>query len=146
MSDNPDTADFGFQRVPRAAKRGMVRAVFDSVAPRYDLMNDLMSLGIHHFWKQVLVTEYRTGAAIGWHKDRSVFGTVVGISLVSACVFRLRRKSGASWERASLRLDQRSAYLLAGPVRTHWEHSIPAVGELRYSLTFRNLKDERCKR
>jgi demethylmenaquinone methyltransferase/2-methoxy-6-polyprenyl-1,4-benzoquinol methylase len=59
MSDNPaapDTADFGFRRVPRAAKRGMVRAVFDSVAPRYDLMNDLMSLGIHRAWKRVLVT------------------------------------------------------------------------------------------
>ena len=59
MSDNPtssETADFGFRRVPRAAKSGMVRAVFDSVAPRYDLMNDLMSLGIHRAWKQVLVT------------------------------------------------------------------------------------------
>ena len=58
MSDNPaatETADFGFRRVPRAAKRGMVRAVFDSVAPRYDLMNDLMSLGIHRAWKRVLV-------------------------------------------------------------------------------------------
>src|SRR5579859_6544809 len=59
MSDNPastDTTDFGYQRVPRAAKRGMVRAVFDSVAPRYDLMNDLMSLGIHRAWKRVFVT------------------------------------------------------------------------------------------
>ena len=59
MSDNPasdDTTDFGFSRVPRAAKRGMVRAVFDSVAPRYDLMNDLMSLGIHRAWKRVLLT------------------------------------------------------------------------------------------
>jgi len=59
MSDNPapaDTADFGFRTVPRAAKRGMVRAVFDSVAPRYDLMNDLMSLGVHRAWKRVLVT------------------------------------------------------------------------------------------
>ena len=59
MSDNPgstETTDFGFRRVPRAAKGGMVRAVFDSVAPRYDLMNDLMSLGVHRAWKDVLVT------------------------------------------------------------------------------------------
>jgi len=59
MSDNPasaDTTDFGYQRVPRAAKRGMVRAVFDSVAPRYDLMNDLMSLGVHRVWKDIFVT------------------------------------------------------------------------------------------
>ena len=64
MSDNPapsDTADFGFRRVPRAAKRGMVRSVFDSVAPRYDLMNDLMSLGIHRAWKSVLVTALDPG-------------------------------------------------------------------------------------
>jgi alkylated DNA repair dioxygenase AlkB len=90
--------------------------------------------------QQVLITEYRPGAAIGWHKDRSVFGEVVGISLLSACAFRLRRKSGASWERASIRLERHSAYLLKGSARTDWEHSIPAVEELRYSLTFRNLK------
>ena len=90
--------------------------------------------------QQVLVTEYRPDAAIGWHKDRSVFGEVVGISLLSACLFRLRRKAGAGWERASLRLEPRSAYLLSGCARAQWEHSIPAVAELRYSLTFRNLK------
>jgi demethylmenaquinone methyltransferase / 2-methoxy-6-polyprenyl-1,4-benzoquinol methylase len=56
MSDNPETTDFGFHQVPRADKRGMVRAVFDSVAPRYDLMNDLMSLGVHRVWKRMLVT------------------------------------------------------------------------------------------
>jgi demethylmenaquinone methyltransferase/2-methoxy-6-polyprenyl-1,4-benzoquinol methylase len=61
MSDNPpipdQTADFGFRAVPRAAKTGMVRAVFDSVAPRYDVMNDLMSLGIHRAWKRAFVTQ-----------------------------------------------------------------------------------------
>jgi demethylmenaquinone methyltransferase / 2-methoxy-6-polyprenyl-1,4-benzoquinol methylase len=59
MSDNPigkQTTDFGFRRVPRTEKSGMVRAVFDSVAPRYDLMNDLMSLGIHRVWKRIFVT------------------------------------------------------------------------------------------
>jgi demethylmenaquinone methyltransferase/2-methoxy-6-polyprenyl-1,4-benzoquinol methylase len=59
MSDNLSdigSTDFGFQRVPRSEKRGMVRAVFDSVAPRYDLMNDLMSLGIHRVWKRIFVT------------------------------------------------------------------------------------------
>jgi demethylmenaquinone methyltransferase / 2-methoxy-6-polyprenyl-1,4-benzoquinol methylase len=59
MSDNPasdPTEDFGFRRVPRQAKAGMVRAVFDSVAPRYDLMNDLMSLGIHRAWKRIFIT------------------------------------------------------------------------------------------
>ena len=62
MTDNPPPdapfaeTDFGFRRVPRAAKKPLVRAVFDSVAPRYDLMNDLMSLGIHRVWKRVFAT------------------------------------------------------------------------------------------
>ena len=56
MSDNPqDLVDFGFREVPAAAKRPMVRAVFDSVAPNYDLMNDLMSLGVHRAWKRRFV-------------------------------------------------------------------------------------------
>src|SRR5688572_25425095 len=44
--------------------------------------------------QQVLVTEYQAGAGIGWHKDKAVFGDVIGISLLSACNFRLRRKDG----------------------------------------------------
>jgi len=56
MSDNPGQVDFGYRQVGRGEKAGMVRAVFDSVAPRYDLMNDLMSLGVHRAWKHVLVT------------------------------------------------------------------------------------------
>jgi alkylated DNA repair dioxygenase AlkB len=91
--------------------------------------------------QQVLLTEYRLDAPIGWHKDRSIFGDVIGISLLSACTFRFRRKAGAGWERSSIVLAPRSAYLLHGPVRTVWEHSIPAVTELRYSITFRNFRD-----
>jgi alkylated DNA repair dioxygenase AlkB len=89
--------------------------------------------------QQVLVTEYRPGAAIGWHKDRSIFGIVIGLSLLAPCRFRLRRKSGARWERAQLSVEPRSIYLLRGPARTEWEHSIPAVSALRYSITFRTV-------
>src|SRR5580693_334079 len=56
MSDNPEQVDFGYRQVGRGEKAGMVRAVFDSVAPSYDLMNDLMSLGLHRAWKHVFVT------------------------------------------------------------------------------------------
>jgi len=56
MSDNSGLVDFGSRQVGRGEKAGMVRAVFDSVAPRYDLMNDLMSLGVHRAWKHVFVT------------------------------------------------------------------------------------------
>lgn len=92
--------------------------------------------------QQVLVTEYEAGAGIGWHKDKAVFGDVIGISLLSACNFRLRRKVGDKWERKSIIAQPRSAYLLRGPSRSEWEHSIPSVDTLRYSLTFRNLRGE----
>ena len=91
---------------------------------------------------QVLVTEYAPGAAIGWHKDRSVFDQVVGISLLAPCNFRFRRRLDTGWERRSLTVEPRSAYLLSGPARTVWEHSIPPQADLRYSLTFRRLKPE----
>jgi alkylated DNA repair dioxygenase AlkB len=90
--------------------------------------------------QQVLLTEYRPGATIGWHKDRSVFGDVVGISLLSACTFRLRKKASSAWQRASVELAPRSAYLLRGEVRREWEHSIPGVANLRYSITFRSFR------
>jgi alkylated DNA repair dioxygenase AlkB len=90
--------------------------------------------------QQVLVTEYDAGASVGSHRDKAVFGDVIGISLLSACRFRLRRKGGSTWERVSLTAEPRSAYLLRGPARTEWEHSIPAVDALRYSVTFRNFR------
>jgi alkylated DNA repair dioxygenase AlkB len=92
--------------------------------------------------QHVLVTEYSEGAAIGWHRDKDVFGDIVGISLLSPCTFRLRRKRGTKWERASIIAEPRSAYLLRGASRTEWEHSIPGVEALRYSITFRNLRAE----
>ena len=54
MSGNPET-DFGYRQVPVAEKKGLVREVFQSVAPRYDLMNDLMSLGVHRAWKREFI-------------------------------------------------------------------------------------------
>jgi demethylmenaquinone methyltransferase/2-methoxy-6-polyprenyl-1,4-benzoquinol methylase len=56
MNDGFDDADFGFQRVPRADKARRVRGVFDSVASRYDLMNDVMSAGLHRLWKAMTVS------------------------------------------------------------------------------------------
>jgi alkylated DNA repair dioxygenase AlkB len=87
--------------------------------------------------QQALVTEYAPGAAIGWHRDRPHYGDVIGVSLLTPCTFRMRRKRGAGWERAALRLDRRSIYLMRGTSRDEWEHSIPALEELRYSVTFR---------
>ncbi len=96
----------------------------------------------HSDLQHVLLTEYAPGAAIGWHKDKAAFEEVVGISLLSPCTFRLRRKSGSAWERTSFIAEARSVYLLQGHARTQWEHSIPAVDALRYSITFRNVRSD----
>ncbi len=90
--------------------------------------------------EHALVTEYRPGAAIGWHRDRPVFGQVIGISLASSCRFRFRRKLGEKWERRATLLEPRSAYILRGPARHEWEHSIPPAEALRYSVTFRTIR------
>ena len=59
MSDTSSTTHFGFETVDSAAKQGRVRGVFDSVASRYDLMNDLMSAGLHRLWKDRMVNTLR---------------------------------------------------------------------------------------
>jgi alkylated DNA repair dioxygenase AlkB len=90
--------------------------------------------------QQALVTEYTPGAAIGWHRDRPAYRDVIGVSFGSSCRFRFRRKRGSSWERASLIVEPRSVYLLRGPARTEWQHSIPPAERLRYSITFRSMR------
>lgn len=89
-----------------------------------------------------LVTEYRPGTSIGWHRDRPHYDDVIGISMSSPCSFRMRRRCDTGWERASQRLDSRSIYLMRGPSRWQWEHSIPAVEGLRYSITFRSMREK----
>ena len=89
--------------------------------------------------QQALITEYAPGAPIGWHRDKNVFGRIVGVSLLSACTFRLRRRAIDKWERISVIAEPGSAYVLSGPARSEWEHSIPPVDQLRYSITFREI-------
>ena len=92
-------------------------------------------------FQHVMVTEYSPGAGIGWHRDKGVFGEVVGISLHAPCVLRLRRAAGPKkWDRVNVVAEARSAYFLSGQARSVWEHSIPQVEALRYSITFRNLR------
>ena len=91
--------------------------------------------------QHALVTEYAPGAPIGWHRDRPEFEDVIGISLGAPCLFRFRRKKGTLWERASIELQPRSIYLLRGAARTDWQHSIRPVDKLRYSVTFRSLRE-----
>ena len=89
---------------------------------------------------EALITEYSPGATIGWHKDAAPFDIVIGISLASECRFRFRRGKVRAWETAEILMPPRSAYVLDGPARREWEHSIPAVKQQRYSVTFRTLR------
>ena len=89
---------------------------------------------------QVLINEYREGAGIGWHRDKPHFDAVAGVSLLAPCSFRLRRKNGTKWDRKTIALEPRSAYLMAGSARDEWEHSIPPLSAHRYSVTLRTLR------
>jgi len=91
-------------------------------------------------FEHALLIRYGAGAGLGWHRDRPVFGDVIGISLLSPAPLRFRRKTGAKWQRFTLPAEPRSIYLLRGPARSEWEHSLTPVETLRYSITFRTLK------
>ena len=93
--------------------------------------------------EHALLIRYGEGAGLGWHRDRPVFGDVVGISLLAPAPLRFRRRQSEKWERFTLTVEPRSAYLLRGEARSEWEHSIPPVETLRYSVTFRTLKASR---
>jgi alkylated DNA repair dioxygenase AlkB len=69
-----------------------------------------------------------------------MFGDVVGVSLLSPTRFRFRRPAGKSWQRAALVVEPRSIYLMRGPARDEWQHSIPPVDTLRYSITMRTFR------
>jgi len=93
-------------------------------------------------FEEALVTEYRPGATIGWHRDAPAFGSaVIGVSLGSACRMRFRRKKGDGWETWGQTLEPRSAYVLSGATRTSWQHSIPPTPDLRYSVTYRTIRE-----
>lgn len=90
--------------------------------------------------EQVLLIEYGVGAGIGWHKDRPVFEHVIGLSLGAPASMRFRRRQGAKFERRAADLAPRSIYQLCGEARDEWEHSIAAMHEPRWSITFRSLR------
>ncbi len=101
---------------------------------------------------EALVTEYAVGAPIGWHRDAPMFGDIIGLSLGASCRMKCRPyvspKDQAGAGRPArkttheLELRPRSAYLMRGVVRRDFEHSIPPVEVLRYSITFRTLRPE----
>lgn len=94
---------------------------------------------------EALVTEYPPGAGIGWHRDNENFEHIIGISLSGWCRLRLRptysrlHRSRSTTDVTSLDIEPRSAYLMQKDSRWLFQHSVPAVAGLRYSITFRTL-------
>jgi alkylated DNA repair dioxygenase AlkB len=97
-----------------------------------------------------LINEYSPGAPIGWHRDAPQYDVVAGVSLLSSCRMKFRpyvRPAAPARTPGSRRtatheivLEQRSAYLMTGEARNRYEHHIPAVDALRYSITFRSVR------
>ena len=112
----------------------------DELAWLADRAGSLAGLDPHDF-AQILISRYPPGSTIGWHRDAPMFGAkVVGISLASACRMRFQRGKGPARQVAEVILAPRSGYVLAGAARYAWQHSIPPIKALRYSITFRTLK------
>ena len=136
---NRRTASFGWHYAFDGSGLKRTESMPDWLIPMRDRAAPLIGAepeAIEH----ALLIEYAPGAGIGWHRDRPVFGDVVGISLLAPARLRFRRRSGSKWERFNLIAEPRSAYALQGEARHQWEHSIPAMEVLRYSITFRTLK------
>ena len=89
---------------------------------------------------EILVQRYPAGSTMGWHRDAPAFGTVIGVSLAGSARLRFQRGKGEARRVWEVLLEPRSGYVLSGPARTSWQHSIPPTKELRFSLTFRTLR------
>jgi alkylated DNA repair dioxygenase AlkB len=91
-----------------------------------------------------LVTEYSPGAPIGWHRDKSTYGVVFGLSLKGRGTMRFRPLDARVEPRQTvvLELEPRSLYVMQGPIRWLWQHSMLPARELRYSITFRTRAND----
>lgn len=91
-----------------------------------------------------LVSEYRPGTPIGWHRDKPVYGIVVGLSLAGSGRMRFRPLDKESSRNAMvmLELEPRSVYVMRGSIRWEWQHSMLPTKALRYSITFRTRAEE----
>jgi alkylated DNA repair dioxygenase AlkB len=88
-----------------------------------------------------LISEYSPGTPLGWHRDVPEFELIAGLSLKGAGRLRFRRFPPRFRERAvAVELAPRSVYVLRDEARWNWQHSVPPVSELRYSITLRTLR------
>jgi len=134
---NRETVSFGWRYDFNQAQITPAPPIPDFLLPLRERAARLAGIGSGEF-EQALVIRYGVGAGIGWHRDRPVFDKVFGLSLLSPCMLRFRRRRGTDFERFALGAPPRSAYLLTGEIRHAWEHSIAPMEVMRYSITFRS--------
>jgi alkylated DNA repair dioxygenase AlkB len=138
---NRRIVSFGFQYDYGGRRLRQAPAIPEFLHPLKEAAARFSGLPAERF-AHALVTEYMPGAGIGWHRDKPTFRNVVALSFGSSCRLRFRRASNGKWQRVSQLISGRSAYLLSGPARAQWEHSIPEVDGLRYSVTFRDFEPD----
>ncbi|MBA3511860.1 alpha-ketoglutarate-dependent dioxygenase AlkB [Sphingomonas sp.] len=142
---NRKTQSFGWRYDFEDSSFTPAEPVPDWLSPLRNRAASFAGLGPDEF-VHVLLARYDPGAGIGWHRDRPVFDKVVGVSLGSPATLRFRRRTASGFQRSSLPVEPRSAYLLTGEVRHEWEHSIAPGEQLRFSITFRSLSDSGRKK
>jgi alkylated DNA repair dioxygenase AlkB len=139
------TASFGWQYQFGTNQIATAPDIPSFLVPVRDRVGSLFSIDPGAL-AQVSIIEYSVGSPIGWHRDVPYFGVVAGISLGAACRMRFRRRQGSRSKKfdrkdvLSIDLAPRSVYLMSGASRDLWQHSIPPVKDLRYSIMMRTVR------
>jgi alkylated DNA repair dioxygenase AlkB len=132
--------DYSFDK--RTLSKGKeIPKIFDSLI---DKVANYLNIPSEDF-AELLVTQYPVGSVINWHRDAPPFDIIAGISILSDCLFRLRPHDKAKQSRSSVisfPVKRRSLYVMQGPARSEWQHSISPVKDIRYSITLRTLKKQ----
>ena len=129
----------GYDYDRRAATEG-AEPIPEWLLPAREQAADLAGLSPGEL-TQALVQRYPVGAPIGWHRDSPSYELVAGISLLSPARMRFRRGPASDRVAYEVLLEPRSGYVLSGEARWKWEHHVPPAKALRYSITFRSLRD-----
>ena len=139
------TVSYGWRYDFEDASFGPTEPIPDAFLPVRERAAALAGLSADQL-VQCLLIRYDPGAGIGWHRDRPVFGDVVGVSLGAPATMRFRRRKAGGFERRTVQLPSRGAYHLTGEARDVWEHSIAEMAETRWSITFRSIQREKRAR
>ncbi len=121
------------------------RRTVKATIPAPKFLEEIISRGAHYLEvdkediAEILISEYTINAGINWHRDAPVFDKILGVSLNSPCPIYFRNRNDKK-EQIQMLLEPGSAYILKDSIRWEWEHRIPPVKNLRYSITFRTLK------